>query len=94
MTSKEKIYKYVDMLSELEMIHKLNYFSLWLKYSETVIEIEVDYNNSNSILCIDSEFFNTDKELIRLRDLKELFNKLILKADNETVKEMINCFNL
>lgn len=92
MTSKEILYKYVDLLSELEMIHKLNYFALWIKYGETVVEIEVDYNNDNSILCIDSEFFDTDKELIRLKDLKEMFYHLIFIADTETIKEMRECF--
>lgn len=93
-TSKQKLYKYVDSLSELQMIHALNKFADWQKYSDKVVEIEVDYNNNNSILCIDSEFFNTDKDLIRLRDLKELFNGLIFNAYDETVQEMFKCFDI
>lgn len=93
-TTKQKLYNYVDTLSELEMIHVLNRFADWQKFGDKVVEIEVDYNNNNSILCIDSEFFNTDRELIRLSDLKELFDNLILKADSETTKEMTKCFDL
>ena len=93
-TRKERLFDYVDKLSNLEMIHVLNRFADWQKCGDKVVEIEVDYNNDNSILCIDFGFFDADKELIRLSELKGCFYHLIYIADDETINEMFKCFDI